>query len=114
MNVVELIKIWDREASGKLTDEEYPVRLTLEDAAKIEALAEMFPRRSREQLISELLSVALDEIVSRFPYVQGKYVITRDEEGDPIFEDVGYTPRYLSLVKKHVERLGEGVSRSRP
>lgn len=109
MKVVELIEMWDREAAGDLTREQYAVRLPLEDAAKLEALAEMFPRRTREQLITELLSVALDQVVSGFPYVEGDRVISRDEEGDPVFEDVGHTPRYLRLVRKHMERLaGQG------
>jgi hypothetical protein len=108
MKFTDLLKTWDREAAGELTEEEFRVRLTLEDAAKVEALAEMFPRRTREQLITELLSVALDEIVSGFPYVEGERVIARDEEGDPVFEDVGYTPRYLGLIRKHVDRLREG------
>ena len=105
MKVVDLIEMWDREAAGDLTRQEYAVRLPLEDAARLEALAEMFPRRTREQLITELLSVALDEVVSGFPYVVGDRVISRDEEGDPVFEDVGHTPRYLLLVRKHMERL---------
>ncbi|MEJ2530696.1 MAG: type 1 pili tip component [Halioglobus sp.] len=105
MKVVELIEMWEREAAGDLTREEYAVRLPLEDAAKLEALAEMFPRRTREQLITELLSVALDQVVSGFPYVEGDRVISRDEEGDPVFEDVGHTPRFLGLVRKHMERL---------
>ena len=99
--------MWEREATGDLTREQYAVRLPLEEAAKLEALAEMFPRRTREQLITELLSVALDEVVSGFPYVEGDRVISRDEEGDPVFEDVGDTPRFLQLVGKHMERLGK-------
>jgi hypothetical protein len=105
MKVVELIEMWEREAAGDVTREEYAVRLPLEDAARLEALAEMFPRRTREQLVTELLSVALDQVVSGFPYVEGDRVISRDEEGDPIFEDVGHTPRFLDLVRKHMERL---------
>ena len=109
MKVVELIEMWEREAAGDLTREQYAVRLPLEDAARLEALAEMFPRRTREQLITELLSVALDQVVSAFPYVEGDRVISRDEEGDPVFEDVGHTPRYLRLVRKYMERLaGQG------
>ena len=109
MKVVELIEMWDREAAGDLTREQYAVRLPLEDAARLEALAEMFPRRTREQLITELLSVALDQVVSGFPNVDGDRVISRDEEGDPVCEDVGHTPRYLRLVRKYMERLaGQG------
>ena len=105
MKVVELIEMWEREAAGDLTRAEYAVRLPLEDAARLEALAEMFPRRTREQLVTELLSVALDQVVSAFPYIEGDRVISRDEEGDPVFEDVGHTPRFLGLVRKHMERL---------
>ncbi len=99
----ELIESWDRDASGELAPEQYRVRIPVEDAAKIEALAEMYPRRTREQIISDLLLAALDEVVARFPYVQGEHMIARDEEGDPVFEDVGRTPQYLALVQKHLE-----------
>ena len=105
MNVDELIRMWDKESAGELARESYRVRLPVATAARLEALAELFPRRTREQLINELLAVALDEVVAAFPYVAGDKVIARDEQGDPMFEDVGYTPRYLALVKAHVESL---------
>jgi len=107
MKFNELIEVWERDASGELAAERYKVRLPIEDAAKIEALVEMYPRRHREQIIMDLLQVALDEIVASFPYVPGDTIIARDEEGDPIFEDTGQTPRYLALVQKHVARLQE-------
>jgi len=105
MEISDLVSQWLHDATGDLTTEHYSVRLQLEDAAKIEALAEMFPRRTKEQIITELLSVALDELVSHIPYVEGSKVISRDEMGDPIFEDVGLTPRYLELTQKHAELL---------
>ena len=108
MKIVDLIRIWDSEVAGEIAPEAYQVHLPLDSVAKIEALAEMFPHRTRERLISELLSVALDEVVSCFPYIEGDVVITNDEEGNPIFEDIGHTPRYLNLVRKHVERLKNG------
>jgi hypothetical protein len=112
MELDKLVEIWQTEAVGDLTDEEYKVRLTIEDAARLEALAELFPRRTREQLISELMSVVLHEIVGRFHYVKGSKVITHDEDGIPEFEDVGYTPRYLKLVKKHTERLAQAKNQA--
>ncbi|MFV8819055.1 type 1 pili tip component [Haliea sp. E17] len=105
MSFVDLVGVWDQQASGELVHEQYRIDLTVENAAKVEALAELFPLRSREQLIAELLGTALDELVASFPYRQGDRIIARDEEGDPIFEDVGYTPRYLALVQKHVHKL---------
>lgn len=105
MQISELVSHWVQDATGDLAKDRYSVQLPLEDAAKIEALAEMFPRRSREQLITDLLSVALDELVSHLPYVEGSRVIAHDEQGDPIYEDVGLTPRYLELTRLHAERL---------
>jgi hypothetical protein len=65
----------------------------------------MFPRRTREQLMTDLLSAALDDLVTSLPYIQGDKIIAWDEEGDPIFEDAGQTPLYLRLTRKHLSRL---------
>ena len=105
MNIKDLIDVWESEAHGELSGETYQVRLPLDTAAKLEALVELFPLRTREQFIAELLGVALDDVMSSFPYVQGDKVIARDEEGDPMFEDVGHTPRYLELVHRHIDKL---------
>ncbi|WP_116366542.1 type 1 pili tip component [Parahaliea mediterranea] len=105
MDIRELVSQWTHEALGEMSEERYSVQLPIGDAARIEALAEMFPRRTREQIITELLSAALDDVVSHLPYEQGSKVIARDEEGDPIYEDVGLTPRYLELTRQHAEKL---------
>jgi len=102
MNIQELIKLWETHASGALTQEEFSIRLPIEDAAKLKALAEMYPRRSITDIITDLLSSSLENIESSMPYICGTKVVARDEEGDPMFEDVGPTPRYLDLTKKHL------------
>ncbi|WP_420814600.1 type 1 pili tip component [Oceanicoccus sagamiensis] len=102
MKVKELLQLWETTASGQLTREEQSIRLPVEDAAKLQALAEMYPRRSVTEIVTDLLSAALDDVESSMPYVSGKTVVARDEQGDPLFEDVGPTPKYLSLTKKHL------------
>jgi hypothetical protein len=105
MRIEELARNWEAEATGEEALYEYQVPLPLDDAAKLEALTELFPRRNREQLIAELLSAAMDDLVSCLPYAQGERIITRDEMGDPIYEDVGLTPAYLRLAQQHRRRL---------
>lgn len=102
MKVRDLLDLWERSASGEVTREYYQVRLPVEDAARLAALAEMFPRRSPEQLITDLLSAALSELESGMPYVKGQQVISQDEMGDPIYSDSGPTPRFLELTQKHL------------
>jgi hypothetical protein len=102
MYLKELITHWESHAHGELTKDTYAVHLLIEDAAKIDALAEMYPKRTREQLISEILSAALGQLEANFPYVQGTTVVATDEMGDAIYEDIGPTPRFMELTKKYL------------
>ena len=105
MKIGSLVKNWESSAKANLTNQEYRLRLSLEDAARIAALAEMYPRRNQEEIIAELLTAALDELEQSFPYVKGSEVIGEDECGDPMYEDVGPTPRFLQLSKKYNQLL---------
>lgn len=104
-NLVKLIKQWEEFSSGKTAAGDYKVVLSIKDAARIAALVEMYPRRSETELISELLSAALDELESAMPYIPGTRAVSEDEEGNPVFEDVGPTPRFLELSRKHATSL---------
>lgn len=105
MRFKELLDDWRQNASGKRTALEYAVRLPLDDAARLHALAEMFPGRTKEQLITDLLSAALQELAASMPYVQGTKVISSDEQGDPVYEDTGPTPRFTELTRRHLRQL---------
>jgi len=105
MKVSELATIWEDTASGQLTHSSYTLHLSIEDAAKLEALAEMYPKRPTELLLSDLISAALNDLEISMPYIKGNKVIARDEMGDPMFEDLGPTPRFLELTRKHLDQI---------
>lgn len=102
MKVKELLALWENTSAGENTEEFYSIQLPVEDAARLQALADLYPRRSIENLITDMLSAALDEVESSLPYVRGENIVARDEMGDPLYEDVGPTPRFLSLTQKHL------------
>jgi hypothetical protein len=104
-SIANLIRRWEDSAGGRLTAREYQVQLTVKDAARISALAEMYPRRSETDLISELLTAALDELEKVMPYIPGEQTVSEDEEGNPVYQDVGPTPRFLQLSRKYVLML---------
>src|SRR5947207_3472272 len=106
----ELLNSWREQAAAPRTARAYAVRLPVDDAARLAALAEMFPGRAPEQLITELLGAALREIAAAMPYVPGKRVIATDEQGDPVYEDAGLTPRFMELARKHRRRSEEHTS----
>ena len=104
MRMKQLLEQWQSEAAAPRAAKIYEIRLPLFDAAKLAALSELFPGRSEEQILTDLLSAALDQIEAEFPYERGP-VAEVDEEGDPIYADAGLTPRSRALLEHHVERL---------
>ncbi|MGE8419918.1 MAG: pilin assembly protein, partial [Pseudomonas sp.] len=45
------------------------------------------------------------ELEASFPYIQGQQVIATDEEGDPLYEDIGPTPRFLALSRRYLHDM---------
>jgi hypothetical protein len=101
----KLLDDWRESAATPRTVTEYAVRLPVDDAARLQALAEMFPGRTPEQLITDLLGAALQEVATAMPYVAGQKVISTDDQGDPVYEDVGPTPRFMELARKNRKKL---------
>jgi hypothetical protein len=100
-----LLDRWTQQAPPALTVREYAVRLPLDDASRVHALAELFPGRPIEDIVTDLLHTALDELAASMPYVAGPKVISRDDQGDPVYEDVGLTPRFMEICRKHRRSL---------
>ncbi len=111
MKFKPLLDRWMKDAAPARTAKEYAVRLNLDDAARLHALTELFPGRSVETLITDLLSAGLDEIAAAMPYERGPKVISRDDHGDPVYEDIGLTPRFVDLTRKFKKELEAGGSR---
>ena len=103
-----LLDRWKKLPSPELTAQQYAVRLPLEDAARLRALSELFPGQGVEEIITDLLHAGLDEIAAALPYERGPKVISRDDHGDPVYEDVGLTPRFIELSRKFKKELQKG------
>ena len=114
MRFKELLESWRETAAAPRSAREFAVRLPLDDAARLAALADMFPGRTPEQLTTELLGAALAELAAAMPYVAGQRVIATDEQGDPVYEDVGPTPRFMELVRAHRARAAPAVRARTP
>ncbi|SDH59211.1 pilin assembly protein [Pseudomonas panipatensis] len=107
MKIRDLVRHWEQSARGRLTSHHYSIPLDVETAARLAALHDMYPKRSVEELLGELVSSALEELEASFPYVRGQKVVALDEQGDPLYEDIGPTPRFLQLSRKYLHELNE-------
>lgn len=100
----KMLQDWERQSTqaGELVKTE--VVLNRQDLIKLEALAEAYELPS-DEMLADLIGTALREIEQQIPYQAGSRVI-RVEEGDPVYEDAGRTPRYLAAVTRR-EREAE-------
>ena len=105
MSFKHLMDSWSALQEPLKTRQEYLVRLSFKDASRLHALDELYPDVTVERLITDLITAALDEIEAAMPYVAGERVIREDDHGDPVYEDVGMTPGFLGLVRKHQQSL---------
>lgn len=108
MKYRQLLDQWEKRAEEQRELREYTLRLPRYELAKIQALREMYPGKDEGELLSDLLVTALHELEAAFPYIQGDKVVAEDEKGDPIYEDVGPTPRFIDLTRKYASQLESG------
>ncbi|MEM8981546.1 MAG: type 1 pili tip component [Pseudomonadota bacterium] len=106
----DLISTWEATPEVRKTNADYAVRLPIGAAAKLHALADLYPGAGIETIITDLMETALDEIVTAMPYVPGEHVISEDDHGDPVYEDAGPTPRFEQLRRQHEQRLSESAN----
>ena len=113
MRIKDLLSEWTKTPAHQLTARKYSVRLPVWDAARIAALADLFPSRTKTQIITDLISAAVDEIETAIPYVKGEKVISEDDYGDPIYEDTGLSPRFRKLTREYANKLREEAEAAR-
>jgi hypothetical protein len=95
-----LLDRWKKDPPPALAAREYAVRLPLDDASRLQALTELFPGCEVEEIITDLLHAGLDEIAAAMPYEAGPSISSRDDQGDPVYEDVGLTPRFVEATRR--------------
>jgi predicted DNA-binding protein len=67
MKVTDLPKHWEKEKAPVERSHDYSLRLPLEDAARIAALAELYPDRSEADILNDMIGAALDDLVRLSP-----------------------------------------------
>lgn len=105
MKPQDLTKVWDAPDNSKLTPKQISLRLPIQVAAKISALCEMYPRKSKTEIIGDLLATALDQFVEGLEYVDGKLLATLPDTHEEIYEDIGPRSRFSALTEKHLNEL---------
>jgi len=79
-------------------EREVTLKIDHEDLVRLKALAEVYGL-SVDEVTACLLHRTLVEVEAKMPYRAGSRII-RVEDDDPVYEDIGPTPRYLEAKRR--------------
>lgn len=114
MRAKDLRTVWGAPDNSRLTAKQISLRLPVHVAAKIAALCEMYPSKSRTQIVGDLLAAALAEVEEHMPSVSGQFVDEHREQGVRIYEEVGEKARFMALANKHFKELEQELGNEAP
>lgn len=114
MKASNLHDLWASPDNSRVTTKQYSFRLPVHVAAKIEALCEMFPTKTRTQIVGDLLASALEEVERGFPFVAGEHYGRDPDTGEELYEDVGKGARFRGLTNKHYVAMEKDLGNEDP
>lgn len=126
MKASSLHDVWASPDNTRLTPKQYSFRLPIHVAAKVAALCEMYPQKSRTQIIADLLTSALHELEQTLPMALGES-LSREEEYDerrvaeylnedyvPLYYLGGARGKFRNLANKHFDELERELGNEKP
>lgn len=109
----DLHKIWSAADNSRLIAKQFSLRLPVGVAAKIAALCDMFPQRTRTLIIGDLLASALIDLEVSLPSYPSN-VTHQLPNGDEFVEHYGPGVRYRELAQKHFEEYERELGNDNP
>lgn len=103
MEPQDLVKVWDAPDNSKLTPKQLSIRLPILVSAKISALCDLYPRKTKTEIIGDLLSTALDQLEAALPSAQGDQL--GEHQGEIYYEDIGLRGRFNVITEKYLREL---------
>ena len=98
----DLVKVWDAPDNSKLTPKQWSIRLPIHVAAKINALCDIFPRKTKTEIISDLLATALSQLVEALPDETKEDDVTKPEDEASAG---GLRGKFDQLTDRYIEEL---------
>jgi hypothetical protein len=113
MKASDLVTVWSAPDNSRLTTKQYSFRLPVHVAAKLAALEEIYPTKTRTQLVGDLLAAAIAEIERSLPTRAGPLWTTDPEVGE-LYVAEGVGVRYRELANKHHDAIERELGNDTP
>lgn len=113
MKSADLHKVWGAPDNSRLTAKQQSFRLPVHVAAKINALCDLYPTKTKTEIVGDLLAAALVEAIAHLPSERGKQV-DEDSELGAIYEVHGPVKEFRRLANKHFRELERALGTKNP
>ena len=119
MKTNDLLTIWGAPEPPKLTPQQISIRLPILVSAKISALMDLYPKKTKTDIISDLLISALEMLEKEIP-MQKDLVREHSEpsypepDGKEYFWYLGKRKDYFQLTEKYLRKMEKGAHIKEP
>lgn len=116
MATEDLLKQWAVRDNNRLTAKQISIRLPTHVAARISALCDIYPNKTKSELIGDLLASALDNLEKGLSYDEGDTPMFQHPDGD--YEYPTYGPgtkgRYFTIANNYLKILESELGNEDP
>ena len=114
MKASDLKAVWDAPDNSRLMKKQTSVRLATHIGARISALCDIFPSKSKSQLINDLLAAALQDFENSFEFVPGRDVAQDPYTEEILYEDQGQRVGFLNRANRYLEEYEAEIGNDEP
>lgn len=114
MKLETLVDLWSAPDNTRLTSKQYTFRLPTHVAAKIHALCDLYPAKTRTQIVGDLLSSALVDIDKAMPVHQGELIGRDPHDDEDIFELSGPRIEFRGLANQYFSEIERELGNEAP
>ena len=101
MKPSELVSHWTVPDNSRLMPQQISFRLPVHVVAKLAALCEIFPNKTRTDIVGDLLSTALDEVIAALPIYQGRELGVIPGTTEPYYDELGPQRDFKELANRY-------------
>jgi hypothetical protein len=114
MKAKDVVVIWKAPKPPKLMPKQISVRLPILVAAKISALCDLYPGKTKNEIIYDLVTVALEQIENELPMTVGEMLGPDKETNEVMYEAEGIRPDYYRLTDKYLREIEKEAGIAEP
>jgi hypothetical protein len=106
MKTNDLLTIWSAPDPPRLTPKQLSIRVPMLVSAKISALLDLYPKKTKTDIIGDLLITALEMLEKELPmYKESRDPDGFESDGEAYFGYCGIRKDYFQITEKYLRKM---------